>query len=219
MRGALQCRRLVPKMKASDNLGHCWLRRQWYCTASQPPALVLGAAQLVATHDFSTNVDRIVECIVAAGHDGIDLLAFAEAATTGESAATHYIQSSDTHTGAHRTSALACATITTDAVWPGYFSEAIAATTPGEIVAAEAKIAQACAAAGVATVVGTPYYSTVDGRCFNSATVIDRTGQVVGRQHKLQLVPTDDWATAGEEMNVRSLQNKRKRFIWTSLQG
>ena len=89
MRGALQCRRLVPKMKASDNLGHCWLRRQWYCTASQPPALVLGAAQLVATHDLATNVDRIVECIMAAGREGVGLLAFAEAATPGEDSVTH----------------------------------------------------------------------------------------------------------------------------------
>ena len=73
-------------------------------------------------------------------------------------------------------------------------------------MAAEAEIANACAVAGVATVIGTPHYSTSDGRCFNSATVIDRTGRVVGRQHKLQLVPTDDWAVAGEEMHVMWLQ-------------
>ena len=28
----------------------------------------------------------------------------------------------------------------------------------------------------------------------------------MGRQHKLQLVPTDDWANAGEDMSVRALQ-------------
>ena len=93
-----------------------------------------------------------------------------------------------------------------DTVDAGYYSEAIQATTPGQLAAAEAKIAEACAVAGVATVVGTPYHST-DGRCFNSATVIDNMGRVVGRQHKLQLVPTDDWAVAGEAMNVRLSQN------------
>lgn len=52
------------------------------------PALVLGAAQLVATRDLATNVSRIIESIMAAGREGIDLLAFAEAATTGESVLT-----------------------------------------------------------------------------------------------------------------------------------
>ena len=87
--------------------------------------------------------------------------------------------------------------------WLGYFPETIATISPDELVEAEAEIANACAVAGVATVVGTPHYT--NGRCFNSATVIDSSGRVVGRQHKLQLVPTDDWAVAGEDMHVRAL--------------
>ena len=66
--------------------GHCghWLRRRCSSAASQRPALVVGAAQLVATRDLATNVDGIIESIVAAGRMSVDLLAFAEAATTGE---------------------------------------------------------------------------------------------------------------------------------------
>lgn len=126
--------------------------------------LSVAAAQIVATRDLNTNLANIIDRIHAAGRDGIHLLAFAEAATTG------------------------------------YYDDSIAATPAAALASAERKIAEACAEAGVATVVGTPHYE--NGRCFNSATVIDRTGQVVGRQHKLQLVPTDHWAVAGENMHV-----------------
>ena len=84
MRGVHFCRRLAANIAAHHRLG-----RQCSSAASQPPALVLGAAQLVATHDLATNVDRIVECIMAAGREGVGLLAFAEAATTGEDSVTH----------------------------------------------------------------------------------------------------------------------------------
>ena len=126
--------------------------------------LRVGAAQFTAAPCLSTNTSRIIASIREAGDAGIDLLAFAETATTG------------------------------------YFPETIAATRPDALREAEGQIAEACGAAGVAAVVGTPFFSA--GRCFNSATVIDRHGSIVGRQHKLQLVPTDDWAVAGEDQAV-----------------
>jgi len=124
----------------------------------------VGAAQFTAAPCLSTNTSRIIASIREAGDAGIDLLAFAETATTG------------------------------------YFPETIAAVRPEALHEAEGQIAEACGAAGVAAVVGTPFFSA--GRCFNSATVIDRHGSIVGRQHKLQLVPTDDWAVAGEDQAV-----------------
>ena len=126
--------------------------------------LRVGAAQFTAAPCLSTNTSRIIASIREAGDAGIDLLAFAETATTG------------------------------------YFPETIATTRPEALHEAEGQIAEACGAAGVAAVVGTPFFSA--GRCFNSATVIDRRGSIVGRQHKLQLVPTDDWAVAGEDQAV-----------------
>lgn len=80
MRRIWHCQTLVPRVP-----GHCFrVPRQYSGIASQRPALVLGAAQIVATHDLATNVDKIVKCIAAAGRNGVDLLAFAETATTGE---------------------------------------------------------------------------------------------------------------------------------------
>lgn len=111
----MSTRSLLPAIKAvrprcRRGYSHRLFRLLWrhqcssVATCNQPPAapaLVLGAAQLVATHDLATNVGRIIERIVAAGHEGIDLLAFAEAATTGESPASAF-----TDTGAHTSSVL-----------------------------------------------------------------------------------------------------------------
>ena len=86
MRGVQQCRQLatIAPRRRHGRCSHICLWRQCSSAASKRPELVLGAAQLVATHDLATNVDRIVESIAAAGRENIDLLAFAEAATTGE---------------------------------------------------------------------------------------------------------------------------------------
>jgi predicted amidohydrolase len=100
----------------------------------------------------------------------------------------------------------------------------IEAATAEELREAERRIGEACAAAGVAAVVGTPYRAAMAApgcggagagagagagslplppHCYyNSATAFDERGAVVGRQHKVQLVPTDSWAAPGARLQV-----------------
>lgn len=86
----------------------------------------------------------------------------------------------------------------------GYFPEVIAAMPQQELEAMEVELRAACAQHHVAAVFGAPHHGMKAGNpvVFNSATVVDKSGDVVGRQHKLQLVPTDHWATAGESLQV-----------------
>ena len=59
-----------------------------------------------------------------------------------------------------------------------------------------------CAANHIAAIVGTVHYDS-EGGCYNSATLIGPDGQVVGRQHKLQLVPSDEpWSQPGNMLQV-----------------
>ena len=83
----------------------------------------------------------------------------------------------------------------------GYTDNVPSLTTPSELRDAERAIAGACADAQTAAVVGTAWCCD-DGSWRNSATVIERNGSILGRQHKMQLVPTDKWATPGEALHV-----------------
>lgn len=80
-----------------------------------------------------------------------------------------------------------------------YFPAAILALSPAELAAAEAEIAAACRAHGVAAVVGVP--ERRDGRWYNCALVIDGSGRTVTRYDKAQLVGGDrSWqCVAGDE--------------------
>eukprot|EP00930_Biecheleria_cincta_P086898 TRINITY_DN76156_c0_g1_i1.p1 TRINITY_DN76156_c0_g1~~TRINITY_DN76156_c0_g1_i1.p1 ORF type:complete len:409 (+),score=39.49 TRINITY_DN76156_c0_g1_i1:35-1228(+) len=89
-----------------------------------------------------------------------------------------------------------------EAAIPGYDEDAILEATPQQLTEAEQMIRDACAEHHVAAIVGTAYHDAA-GRCYNSATVIGPTGEVVGRQHKLQLVPPDEsWSRPGEAVHV-----------------
>ena len=81
---------------------------------------------------------------------------------------------------------------------PGYDAELIQAATPAALQSAERSIRDACRAHGIGAVYGAPR----DG--YNEAVVVDGAGDVVARQPKLQLVPTDaPWTTrAGESQLV-----------------
>lgn len=104
-----------------------------------------------------------------------------------------------------------------EAAVTGYLPDVIARVSvppASELVEAERVLREGCAAAGVACVVGTPFVDSNSDdeqgeeqaaccRCYNSATFIDASGNVVGRQHKMQLVPPDvSWATPGTVSNV-----------------
>ena len=88
-----------------------------------------------------------------------------------------------------------------EAAISGYGPESVARCTPDEIASAEDEIASACQRHSVAAIVGTPR----DG--YDSALVIDSDGSVLGRQHKMMLVPTDlPWSRPGDTLNVFTLR-------------
>ena len=74
---------------------------------------------------------------------------------------------------------------------PGYDKKCLTRVSQDGIRAAEKELQMHCAQANVACVVGTRYVEPGGSSCFNSATVIDKDGRIVGRQHKMQLVPPD----------------------------
>jgi len=142
------------------------------------PRIAVG--QLRPDRPLAETVAKIVELLKAAALDGVDILCLPEAALTG------YV---------------AC-------------SIAAALADPTALAAAETAVRAACREARVACVLGTPFMDTGDGegagvsgvasggeasteasagkaRTFNSAVLIGKDGAVVGRQHKMQLVPPD----------------------------
>lgn len=80
----------------------------------------------------------------------------------------------------------------------GYFADAIQATTAGELSEAESLLAAACRELGIAAVIGSPWRE--GDRLYNSALVIDETGRVVERYHKVQLA--ESWPVGGEHLSV-----------------
>ena len=73
----------------------------------------------------------------------------------------------------------------------GAISRAMADRNGAAVREAEAAIAKACRTHKLAAIVGTPYYDHSTRTTYNSATVIGPDGELVVRQHKLQLVSTD----------------------------
>lgn len=80
----------------------------------------------------------------------------------------------------------------------GYFED-VATSTPAETLAeAERRVADACREASIYAILGTPHR---DGEAlYNSATVIDPSGQVIERYHKVQLA--EPWPTPGDHLSV-----------------
>jgi predicted amidohydrolase len=80
----------------------------------------------------------------------------------------------------------------------GYFEDAATEATAERLAQAEGRIAEACRAAGVYAVVGTP---SRDGPAlYNSAVVFDPGGRVLERYHKIQLA--ESWPTPGDHLSV-----------------
>jgi predicted amidohydrolase len=84
----------------------------------------------------------------------------------------------------------------------GYFDDLIPKLTVEQLVAAEKKVAEACREFRIAAVVGMPWR---DGEnLFNSAVVIDETGRIVERYHKVQLA--EKWPSWGDHLSVFRLR-------------
>ena len=83
----------------------------------------------------------------------------------------------------------------------GYFP-AVILKSGRELRECESKICAACKANSIACIVGTPHFSERHGTFYNTVLVVDEKGRRVCRQTKRQLVPTDDWASPGQDMLV-----------------
>jgi predicted amidohydrolase len=80
----------------------------------------------------------------------------------------------------------------------GYFEDVARATTAERLAGAERQVADACREAGLYAIVGTPHR---DGeKLYDSATVIDPSGKVIERYHKLQLA--EPWPTPGDHLST-----------------
>jgi apolipoprotein N-acyltransferase len=67
----------------------------------------------------------------------------------------------------------------------GYFEDVITQSAAERLAEAERRVADACRESGIYAVVGTPHR---DGdRLYNSAVVIDPSGRIIERYHKIQL--------------------------------
>jgi predicted amidohydrolase len=80
----------------------------------------------------------------------------------------------------------------------GYFPDLIPKLTAEQLADAERQVADACREAGIYAIVGTPY-RTAD-KLYNSAVVIDPTGKVRERYHKVQLA--EAWPVGGDHLSV-----------------
>lgn len=80
----------------------------------------------------------------------------------------------------------------------GYFEDVATSTTAERLADAERRVADACRGAGIYAIIGSRYR---DGeKIYNSATVIDPSGKVVERYHKIQLA--EPWPTPGDHLSV-----------------
>ncbi|HEX8199818.1 MAG TPA: carbon-nitrogen hydrolase family protein, partial [Isosphaeraceae bacterium] len=80
----------------------------------------------------------------------------------------------------------------------GYFEDLVTMTTAERLAEAERRVADACREAGIYAVVGTPHR---DGdRLYNSAVVIDPSGWIIERHHKIQLA--ERWPSPGDHLSA-----------------
>jgi predicted amidohydrolase len=105
----------------------------------------------------------------------------------------------------HMTALLArCAADRVDvAVFPecavsGYFTDYIRKLSEKDLARAEAALCRACKEQGIWAVVGMPVRQA--GKLYNSAVVIDDTGKVRERYHKVQLA--EPWPEPGDHLSV-----------------
>ncbi len=90
----------------------------------------------------------------------------------------------------------------------GYFEDVVRATRAEELAEAERQVADACREAGIYAIVGTPW--RVGETLYNSAVVIDPSGRVVERYHKIQLA--EPWPSPGDHLSVFRIDG-----VWCSI--
>ena len=80
----------------------------------------------------------------------------------------------------------------------GYFEDTATSTPADRLAEAEARVAEACREAGIYAVVGSPWRE--GDLLYNSALVLDPSGRVVERYHKVQLA--EPWPDPGDHLSV-----------------
>lgn len=80
----------------------------------------------------------------------------------------------------------------------GYFTDYTPKLTAAQLDSAEKRLAAACKEIGIWAVVGLPVRE--NGKLYNSAVVIDETGKIRERYHKVQLA--EPWPDAGDHLSV-----------------
>jgi predicted amidohydrolase len=80
----------------------------------------------------------------------------------------------------------------------GYDNDLIPKLSAAQLADAERRVAQACREAGIYAVIGTPHRA--GGKLYNSAVVIDPSGKVIERYHKIQLA--EGWPDPGDHLAV-----------------
>ena len=83
----------------------------------------------------------------------------------------------------------------------GYFDDVVVKLTAEQLAFAEKQVAAACKEFKIAAVVGMPWREK--DQLYNSAIVIDETGKVVERYHKVQLA--EKWPSWGDHLSVFKL--------------
>ena len=83
----------------------------------------------------------------------------------------------------------------------GYFDDVVVKMTGEQLAGAEKAIAAACKEFRIAAIVGMPWRA--GDNLFNSAIVVDETGKVVERYHKVQLA--EKWPAWGDHLSVFKL--------------
>jgi predicted amidohydrolase len=80
----------------------------------------------------------------------------------------------------------------------GYFEDVVTTLSTERPAEAERRVAGACRETGIYAVVGTPHR---DGdKLYNSAVVINPSGKVIERYHKIQLA--EPWPSSGDHLSV-----------------
>lgn len=85
----------------------------------------------------------------------------------------------------------------------GYFDDVVTKATSDALANAENQIAATCKEHKIAAVIGTPFRE--GEKLFNSAVVIDSSGHVVERYHKIKLA--ESWPSPGDHLSVFRLDD------------
>jgi predicted amidohydrolase len=91
-----------------------------------------------------------------------------------------------------------CVAVFPECALTGYYDDLIPKISAEQLADAERQLARTCREVGIYAVVGTPHRSA--GKLFNSAVVLDPSGKVLERYHKVQLA--ESWPEPGDHLSV-----------------